>query len=79
MCNDVVSASLSTMYSSSIICNDKGILNGKIVENPTKTLIVTLLWALMHVSLLCSKTMTRGANIITKLSNHLNNTLWGQH
>ena len=36
MCNDVVSASLLTMYSSSIICKDKGILNGKIIEKPDK-------------------------------------------
>ena len=36
MCNDVVLASLLTMYSSSIICKDTGILNGKIIENPDK-------------------------------------------
>ena len=38
MCNDVVSASLLTMYSSSIICKDKGILNAKIIAKPDKNL-----------------------------------------
>jgi hypothetical protein len=36
MCIDVVAASLLTMYSPSIICKDKGILNGKIIEKPDK-------------------------------------------
>ena len=36
MCIDVVAASLLTMYSSSIICKDKGILNDKIIEKPDK-------------------------------------------